>query len=751
MEITLVDCTKWSQQYHSSSILGMHLQLILKVVIFALCGLCSLTTMAQSKRSDDNSAVLNKGLDKMGSGVKIKSRSSSSYDFVFDSICYRVTDRTLLTCEVAGCMRGYRPSTGIVVIPALVSDKGQTWMVTSIGDRAFYQCTSIKNVALPASVKSIGDETFFGCSALKYIYLPSALIEIGTSAFAHCSSLESFHVPSSVKRIGNGAFTACSSLKRVGVHGALPPKMGNQVFASCHQLDSVFVPVGAKTHYHSTPWNACELVEVPKLAKYDNFEQNGIYYKNDGLGRCEVVSKRGYSGSVVIPASVEYYGEQYSTEIDFRSFEGSYSLEHLVILSSGFYSFSTPFRNCRSLKTIQLPSTLVFIDLSWFATCQSLKSIEIPASVEKINNGCATLTQITLLAYTPPENADFLSKCKNLSTIYVPAGAHDAYNKAPWNQYSIVELKGPKRGAVLDIDGFQYRVTSSTTCELAGIPKKMPGAVAIPSSVKYGENHFAVTGIGVKAFFERRSLREVNLPSSISYISDNAFTWSDSLQSIRIPASVIRLGKYVFVGCRQLNHIEVDANNPVFDSRDHCNAIISTADNKLLSACNNSRIPSSVTSIGDGAFYFCESLESIQIPSSVTSIGNEAFSNCESLESIQIPSSVTSIGNGAFSSCYALESIQIPSSVTSIGDKAFSWCKSLKSIQIPSSVTSIGDEAFSWCGALTTMKWQSSTPPVLGFDILRFCDMKLKIYVPRGSKQAYEKVLSDHTSKIIEY
>ena len=101
--------------------------------------------------------------------------------------------------------------------------------------------------------------------------------------------------------------------------------------------------------------------------------------------------------------------------------------------------------------------------------------------------------------------------------------------------------------------------------------------------------------------------------------------------------------------------------------------------------------------ICDLAFSFCSSLSEIVIPSSVTSIGKGAFVRCDSLSEIVIPSSVTSIGDSTFSYCHSLSEIVIPSSVTSIGDSAFSFCSSLSEIVIPSSVTSIGDSAFYKC------------------------------------------------------
>ena len=108
---------------------------------------------------------------------------------------------------------------------------------------------------------------------------------------------------------------------------------------------------------------------------------------------------------------------------------------------------------------------------------------------------------------------------------------------------------------------------------------------------------------------------------------------------------------------------------------------------------------SQLTSIGEGAFNGCESLESITIPDGVKSIGNYAFEEC-ALESITIPGSVLSIGDNAFKECTALESAIIADGVTSIGDNAFYNCTSLVNVSLPDSLTSIGSDTFYGCANL---------------------------------------------------
>ena len=133
-------------------------------------------------------------------------------------------------------------------------------------------------------------------------------------------------------------------------------------------------------------------------------------------------------------------------------------------------------------------------------------------------------------------------------------------------------------------------------------------------------------------------------------------------------------------------------------------------------------IPSSVISIGDGAFSICTFLTSVNFAedSQLNSIGKSAFWNCSSLTSINIPSSVTSIGRAAFYKCSALTSINIPNNVTSIGYRAFNDCSSLTSINFDndSQLTSIYFGAFTDCSSLTSINIPSSVTEIYAVAFL---------------------------------
>ena len=168
---------------------------------------------------------------------------------------------------------------------------------------------------------------------------------------------------------------------------------------------------------------------------------------------------------------------------------------------------------------------------------------------------------------------------------------------------------------------------------------------------------------------------QVNIPFSLTEISDSAFEDDHQVVKVAIPESVTAIGDGAFAGCEYLASIT---------------------------------IPDSVTAIGNYAFADCKSLESITIPESVTAIGDSAFIECKSLKSITILASVATIGRRAFEDCKSLTSITLPESVSLIRERTFKNCSSLTSITLPESVSGIGEDAFQNCSSLASIRMPES-------------------------------------------
>ena len=135
----------------------------------------------------------------------IFSISASAYDVEVDGIYYNLISKG----NIAEVTHGDLKYSGSITIPSSIKVNDVDYAVTSIGYRAFYNCSSLTSVTIPNSVTSIGKEAFYECSGLTSITIPNSVTSIGNYAFCRCSGLTSVTIPNSVTSIGDYAFYRC--------------------------------------------------------------------------------------------------------------------------------------------------------------------------------------------------------------------------------------------------------------------------------------------------------------------------------------------------------------------------------------------------------------------------------------------------------------------------------------------------------------------------------------------------------------
>ena len=203
----------------------------------------------------------------------------------------------------------------------------------SIGDKAFYSCSSLTAIDIPSSVTSIGEEAFRSCTSLKDVTLPDGLESIGSYAFNSCTSLTAIEIPSSITSIAENTFGGCTSLKDVTLPDGLE-SIGSYAFRDCTSLTAIEIP-SSITSIGTSAFNGCTSLEAVTLL--------------EGLQSIGVAAFRNCSAltSIDIPASV--------TSIGKSTFDGCTSLA-AATLPEGLQSIGEyAFQHCSALTSIKIP------------------------------------------------------------------------------------------------------------------------------------------------------------------------------------------------------------------------------------------------------------------------------------------------------------------------------------------------------------------------------------------------------------
>lgn len=448
-----------------------------------------------------------------------------------------------------------------------------------------------------------------------------AVTAIGERAFSTSTNLTSVVTPNTLTTIGKYAFMACHALQTVSLSTPLRT-IQDFAFSNCDYMTEINLPESLNS-IGQHAFFACV-----KLARFD-FPKSLNSIGTFAFGYCE-----GLTCITVDSENTKYdCRDDCNAIIETATNKLVLGCINTVIPNTvktiGEYAFqSCPF------TTIDIPTSVTKIESSAFSYCHNLEYMTIPNSVTTLGSiifqGCDHLKSVTLSNVLTEVSHGLFEGCWKLTDVIIPASVTSIQNNAFKN------------------------------CEALK-------TINIPDGVTY---------IGDYAFNGCDSLEYIPLPNSLKTIGRFTFDDCRSLRSIAIPASVTNIDVCALRGCYSLESITVAGNNPNYDSRGDCNALIVTASNTVIAGCKNSVIPITVTAINDWAFYNCFDLTNVEFPEAITYIGTSAFENCRSLTTVTIPRSVTTIGNCAFYGCklmrHVYSRITDPSAIT-MGGSVFMY------------------------------------------------------------------------------
>lgn len=427
----------------------------------------------------------------------------------------------------------------------------------------------------------------------------------------------------------------------------------------------------------------------------------------------------------------------------------------------------------KDMTSVSIPETVEIIESDVFDGCKKLETVNIPNSVYKI--GDRAFRNCELL------NLDMPASLKEVGS--------EAFDGTLW-----LTLQ-PNGVVYAGTIAYTYKGTVPATVTVkngttAISPKLFEDnddlkTVILPASLK---------SIGYDAFKSCGNLEDINLPPSLESIGTSAFEDCDALTTITLPASLNELGDRVFHYCDNLVTLTVDPANPVFDSRDNCNAIIRKSDNKLLMAIKTGTVPSGVEIIGRDAFMSNQELVDLVLPDSVRVIEGQAFWGCSNIETVRFPAQLESVGDRAFAYCYNLADIQLPDTVKHLSRNSFErtqWendlpagiiyfgdvvfgCKynedderpvdlviregtkyiaddafnnqwSIQTVSLPGSLIEIGSSAFRDCDGITTVSIPEGVT-IIGNSAFDSCDELTTVSVPSTATDLGWDIFSNDVS-----
>ena len=426
---------------------------------------------------------------------------------------------------------------------------------------------------IPEGIECIGNGAFrYGQNSV--ITLPQSLKEIEASAFEN-TYLRYIEIPEDVTSIGMYAFSSLRVLKVCKVKWQTPPTILDNVFKYNSANACLVVPNGTKEQYEAAVgWNTFETI----IEESEYKSSRTVNVATAGTLSTLIPENEWFSlENLVLTGKLNDADLQFIRNLTNQENGNLRYVDMANARIDGDVLGREALRFSNLLEEIKLPSTLKSIEdyVFWES---GIKKIVIPKPVEHLGN-------------------DIFYQCKNLAAIIVEEG--NAVFDSRENCNAIIE-------------------TASNTLRIGC------RSSVVPSSV---------VAIGEAAFSGVNGLTSVDLPDGVTRIGSYAFWADEGLTSVTLSKSITELGEGPFVGCDNIKTFVIDAENPVYDSRNNCNGIIETATNTLIQGFGSTRIPEGVEKIAPLAFQY-QRITSIEIPSSVKEISSAAFRACSYLNTV---------------------------------------------------------------------------------------------------------------------
>ena len=624
-----------------------------------------------------------------------------------------------------------------VDIPAELGGKP----VTAIGEYAFHHNTTITSVKIPEGVTSIGESAFRWCSSLTEVTISEGVTSIGGTAFAYCSSLTEVTIPKSVTSIEYAAFDGCGALATVYYGGtqedwdALEKNIGEE---NTPLLNANIICAIQESNGFAYTVTGDEAT----ITGYTGSAKNIVIPSELGGKPVTAIADKafyryGKMRDIYIPKTVKAIGEdaflyavseeEADSRIRFICYEGTGKEWANIAIQEGNNAVKPNDDNFRigvyecslsgdmvyqasddaatlvcyfgSDSKVDIPAELggkpvTEIRKFAFADYRGLTKVTIPKSVSSIWQGafayCSSLTEVTIpKSVTSIKYAAFYD-CGALATVYY-GGTQEDWDALKKNigDNNTPLLNANVICAIQESNGFEYTVTGdeATITGYTGSARSL----VIPSEL----GGKPVTAIADKAFYGYKT-PNIYIPKTIKAIGEYAFARTVSSDEFRFICYEGTEKEWANIAVQEGNE-ELDpeyaddtpwfrlyecnlSGDMVYQASDDAATLVRYfgADSKVDIPAELGGKP--VTSIGEYAFVYCNSLTEVTIPEGVTSIGEWAFEGCSNLTKAIIPEGVTSIGKGAFLSCRSLTEVTIPKSVTSIGELAFYGCEALATV-----------------------------------------------------------------------